>query len=415
MKKVSDNILKKLHIDRSKIRKVNTVKELIKEPPLMVMARVVRDSNLGPQGERNLRIKKGSVLTMPFGTYMTACRTKDRNKVLKPDKKSFAQCFKRYYGHDMTGKNLLIWRSGGFGDLLFLQPIIKHIKKLYPTCQITFASFGRFLGLLSDYPEGLVDKVIPVPFSANHLYNNDRHMIFEGIIERCGDAERFNAYDMMDKVVGLDIDHTLDEYKIELTPNKELLKEVETSLPSKFVVVQMRASSPIRMMSEEKWARVVNRIIESGKKVVVIDRPQYKDFYSRFMKAYNIDSGKFFNLSSVSKTINHAVTIISKSDGVVGIDSAFTHIGAALDKPVLGLYGAFLGKLRLSYYKNAEWVQSKPKCKRAQCFWHHENKFKCESLLAGHAPECMECLDEEEIMEKFNRLMIKKNVEKPNG
>ena len=129
MKTLTDNTMKKLNIDRSKIRKVETVDELIKEPPFMVLARVVRDSNLGPSGSRDLRIKKGTVLAMPLGVYMTAARTKDRNKVLKPNKKPFSQFFKRYKGQDLNGKNLFMWRGGGFGDLLFIQPLIKYIKK----------------------------------------------------------------------------------------------------------------------------------------------------------------------------------------------------------------------------------------------------------------------------------------------
>jgi len=276
------------------------------------------------------------------------------------------------------------------------------------------ASFSRFLGILSDFPIGLIDKVLPVPFDYLHMCKNDWHIAFEGVIERCKEAEYVHAFDLMAKVAGLNIDHTLEEFKTELIPNKEILREIENSLPSNFVVAQLRASSPIRMMSEEKWARIIKRIIENGKKVVVIDRPEYNVFYSNFAKTYDLDSSKFFNLSGLSKTINHATAIISKSDGVIGVDSAFTHMGAALNKPVLGLYGAFLGKLRLGYYENADWVQSKPTCEKAPCFWHHEQKFACKSLLAGQSPECMECLDEDEIMDKFKRLFIKNLEDQSN-
>ncbi|MGD8720017.1 MAG: hypothetical protein PVH29_14495, partial [Candidatus Zixiibacteriota bacterium] len=33
--------------------------------------------------------------------------------------------YNRYAGHDLTGKSLLLVRNGGFGDLLFLTPLIR--------------------------------------------------------------------------------------------------------------------------------------------------------------------------------------------------------------------------------------------------------------------------------------------------
>jgi len=67
-------------------------------------------------------------------------------------------------------------------------------------------------------------------------------------------------------------------------------------------------------------------------------RGKVKKDYNAFIKAYNLDKDKVKNLCGLSESINHATAIISKSDGVVGVDSAYTHMGNALKKPVVGIY-----------------------------------------------------------------------------
>ena len=57
---------------------------------------------------------------------------------------------------------------------------------------------------------------------------------------------------------------------------------------------------------------------------------------------------------------------------VVSTDSASLHIAASLDIPLFGIYGPFLGELRLTTYKNADWINAQKKC--APCFLHQYNR-----------------------------------------
>jgi len=402
------SIKNKMGINPNELRKVNTVKELISKPPFFILAKVVTGCSIGggPNG-RAVKLEKGSVVTMALGAFFTASRSKDRRVLLKPYKRKFADVFKRYYGQNLDGKNILFLRGGGFGDLLFLQPIMKELKRLYPTCTITVACFTRFIDILSSFPEGLIDYVTPVPVNLEVLKFNDYHFIVEGIIERCTAAEKEVCYDLMAQASGLDIDFSSMDQIIELVPDKKLVKELSPILPGNFVVVQARASSPIRMMPDSAWASIIKKIGALGKKVVLLDRPENEKLYTDFIE-HNDLKDIAINLASKCLTINHAIAIASMSDGVVCIDSAFSHIGAALGKPVLGLYGAFKGELRMKYYKNADWVQGEPTCKKGKpCAAHHERKFKCESFKAKGYPDCMANIDEDEVMEKFKKLFIK--------
>lgn len=408
IRQISPSLLKNLGLDMSKLRKVQTIEELIKEPPLMVAAQVKHDIQMNT-GSQPLNLKKGTSLIMPLSTFMNTKRTSDgRRATLKPYRHPFKTLFRRYRGQDLNYKRLLIWRGGGFGDLMFLQPIIKHIKRLYPTCQITTASYPRFIPIYADFPKDLITNVLPVPFSTKFLYDNHYHLTFEGAIERCIEAQNLNVYDLLSKVAGFEIDFTDDYYKLELSPNKKIMEKFKHNLPENFVVIQMRASSPIRMMSDDKWANIIRRIIDLGKKIMFLDRPDLNAYYLHFRDKYNLPKDKVYSRCNECVNINHGIAIMSKSDGIVAIDSAFTHIGVALNKPVVGIYGSFKGWLRMKYYKNADWVDTEDKvCKYQPCFFHHEEKFRCPSITNKKHPACLETINEDLVIEKVKKLIIK--------
>jgi len=409
--KSPQTMLKGLGIDASKLKKVETIDELINDIPLMVTAQVKHNIKMGT-GAQPLDLKKGTTIVMPLSTFMNTKRTSDnRRSVLKPYRHSFKTLFRRYRGQELHGKRLLMWRGGGYGDIMMISPVLKHIKRLYPTCQITTASFPRFVNIYADFPKDLISNVLPVPFSAKFLYDNHYHLTFEGAIERCKEAQNMNAYDLFSKVAGFDIDFTDDYYKPELYPNEKIMEKFKYNLSEDFVVVQMRASSPVRMLSEDKWARIITRINKLGKKVIFLDRPDLHSYYLHFRDRYNLDKDMVISRCQDCVNINHGIAIMSKSDGIVAIDSAFTHIGVALDKPVLGIYGSFKGELRMKYYKNSDWVDADEKvCKYQPCFFHHEEKFKCPSIKNGKCPACLETINEDLVIEKFKKLMLKESI-----
>jgi ADP-heptose:LPS heptosyltransferase len=405
----SPKMLKNLGVDLKEInRNVDTIDKLVELTPLMVVGQVINDFKV-VTGVEPMILKKNTNLVMPLGTYMQLRKTtKDGKKVLKPYRHPFSTIFRRYRGQDLTNKRLLVWRSGGYGDLMFLQPILKHIKRLYPSCQITTASSNRFVGIYADFPQGLISGVLPVPFSVKFLHDNHYHLTFEGAIERCKEARILNVYDLLSKVSGFDIDFTDDYYKLELKPTEKIVEKLKYIMPDNFVVIQMRASSPIRMMSDHKWANIIKRIIDLGKKVVFIDGSDKKQYYTNFIERFQLDNNKVYNMCSLCENINHGIAIIAKSDGVVAIDSAFTHIGVALNKPVIGIYGSFKGWLRMNYYKNSDWVDASTKaCNLQPCFFHQEEKLKCPAYKERKLPYCLETIDEDLVIEKFKKLILK--------
>jgi len=153
--------LRKLGLDINDFKIFDNVHELIKVPPKFVIAKTTSDSILNIDG-RQMRLPNGEAIIMPLNFYLQTRRGKKRVLQLKPHKKNFKDIFKRYRGQSLNNKTLLIIRLGGIGDHLFSQPICKYLKKKYPTCKIIYACKEQYRSTFDAWPDGLVDRTIPM-------------------------------------------------------------------------------------------------------------------------------------------------------------------------------------------------------------------------------------------------------------
>jgi ADP-heptose:LPS heptosyltransferase len=394
-------------INLSDAGQVNKLDDLLNHPPFMVNIQTKTNCNMDIDGTI-VSLSSSNPYIMPIDFYIKASRGENNNKILKPHRKKFVDIFKRYRGQNLDNKQLLIFRTGGLGDLMFSQPIVKYLKEKYPTCKIVYATAPKFTHIFNSWPTGLVDKVTTIPFHMNHMINSDYHLSFEGVIERCEEAKKENCYDLFSRFAGLNIDHRDEKYKIELIPNQVILNELkkEKNIPDNFVVVQMKASSPIRVMPSVHWSNIISELNKNNINVVYLDLPQRTPLYDQFVEHYNLDKSKNFNLCNLSKNINYAINILSISSGIVAIDSSMTHFGPALGIPTLGIYGSFRGDIRMKYYKNSDWVETiNSDCPIMPCYFHSHQISKCPFLTKGLSPNCLEKVDTNLIVEKFLNLL----------
>lgn len=117
--------------------------------------------------------------------------------IFQPYRRNFVDFFKRYEGQDLNGKNLLIFRLGGFGDIMFSQPIAKYLRKKYPDVVITYATLPLYKPLLVSWPEKLIDYMGDIPFEKGLLEKTDYHINFSGVQENCDEGKKLNIYDLL--------------------------------------------------------------------------------------------------------------------------------------------------------------------------------------------------------------------------
>jgi len=410
LKPISPTILRRLGIKPENTRHVDSLEELRKHPPNIIIAESVKTFKFMQNFFKEQFLKKRGKYVMGLGVFQQLYHDKLRNnvKILKPASTQFKNAYRPYIGQDVTDKTLLVFRTGGIGDLLFIQPNLIYLKYKYPTCKIKFACGPQYQPMVRNW--GCVDEVLDLPFPSRHLYESDYHILFEGVIERCKQAETVNAYNLFSTWLGLDLPDNL------LLPRQlpredlvdkcfEILKEWNLQDES-FIVMQLRASSPIRTPRHEFWVKIIDELNKRGHNVILTDNPRQTQNIDSFIDLLKKPE-MTFNFCQHSESIAYTIALTSMCKATIGTDSAISHISASLDKKCFGIFGPFPGYIRLKTYPNASWVDAKKKC--APCYIHSQTK--CPQSSDGYSPCYDELVETDEklndVINKFEELLNK--------
>jgi len=179
--------------------------ELRKSPPNIIVAESTDTLKFVQNYFKTQTLKKREKYVMGLGVYqqLHADPRIASKKFLKPAKIKFKNIYRPYKGQDMDNKTLLVFRTGGIGDLLFIQPNLLYLKEKYPTCKIKFACGPQYQSMVETWD--CVDEVLDLPFEFKQLVQADYHALFEGVIERCKLSENVNAYNLFTEWLGLNL------------------------------------------------------------------------------------------------------------------------------------------------------------------------------------------------------------------
>jgi ADP-heptose:LPS heptosyltransferase len=386
---------------------VNDLEELKQDKPNIVIAEAVKDITFVQNKFKEQKMLKKKKYVMGLGVFQQLQYSSINNsKLLKPTRPLFFKAYKAYRGQPLDDKRLIVFRTGGIGDLLFIQPNLIFLKNKYPTCEILFACGPQYQPMVKEWD--CVDVVLDLPFSFKYLIKSDYHALFEGVIERCKLAEKVNAFNLFSKWMGLDLpdNQLIPKQK----PNVELVKECEKILDEwnikkgEAVVMQLRASSPVRTPKHSWWKEVVDELNDRGYKVLLTDNPAQAESIDEFIKLLKNPS-LTFNFCKYSKSIAYTIALTSLSKATIATDSALNHIAASLDIPCFGMYGPFPGKIRLKTYPKADYINAVKEC--APCFIHgHDPCPQADS--DGYSP-CYNTINIREAINKFEALLERSN------
>jgi ADP-heptose:LPS heptosyltransferase len=402
---VSDAELAMFGISREP-KYVQTLEELREDPPNIVISECVKDISFMQNNFKKQTIYKRNKYVSSLSIYhQLHYNPVNKEKILKPAGMQFKKVYKPYRGEDLTNKTILFWRTGGIGDLLFIKPMIVYIKKKFENCTVLFACGPQYQPMVENWD--CIDKLIDLPFTVSYLWKSDYHALFEGVIERCKEAHTINCYRLFAKWLGLEIPdaelipkQTPKEEKVDYCRN--ILKEWGLDEKS-FIVVQPRASSPIRTPSPEFWKKVVDKIAEKHK-VVISDSPKQNEMMEQFIKTLD-KKDSVYNFCNFSKAIDDTIALTSLSKGVVATDTALNHIAISLGIKAFGIFGPFPSYVRLDTYPKdlCDSIEAKIGC--SPCYLHgHKN---CPNSDQGGHSKCYEQININEFGKKFEELMNK--------
>lgn len=382
---------------------VKNLEELRESPPNIIIANAAKNLTFIQNYFKKQRLRKGQNYVMGLGVFQQLHRdVKTGRKYLKPAKLQFKNLYTPYIGQDLTDKSLLVFRTGGIGDLLFIQPNLNFLKEKYPSCTIKFCCGPQYQSMVETWD--CVDEVLDLPFNLKELQHADYHALFEGVIERCKLAENMNAYNLFSDWLGL----SLPDEKLIPTqkpkPEKvdfciEKLEEWGVQ-PYKFVLTQLRASSPIRTPRPEFWVNIIDELTDRGYDVLITDNPRQAENVDNFINAVK-NKHRVFNFCQFSKSLDYSIAIASLASCVIATDSALGHIAASMEIPCYGIYGPFPGHIRLKTYPKAKWVDAEKHC--APCFIH--GHLPCPQAGADGFSPCYDQIDINHTIDEVEELI----------
>jgi ADP-heptose:LPS heptosyltransferase len=383
---------------------VKDLVELTKRPPNIIIARSLDNMRFVQNYFKTQELKKNTDYIMGLGVYqqLHADFSKTRKKFLKPSKFKFKNLYKPYKGQSLEDKTLLVFRTGGIGDLLFIQPNLLYLKEKYPTCKIKFACGPQYQAMIEAWD--CVDEVLDLPFPLKHLRESDYHALFEGVIERCKLAEKVNAFNLFSEWLGLNLPNELLIPKQEPKQDKiefcyEKLKEWNVE-PGNFILMQLRASSPIRTPNPKFWSKLIDQITDNGYNIILTDSPRQADHIDSFIKQTK-NPDKVFNFCKHSKSLDYSIALTKLCKVTVATDSAMNHIAASVGVHCYGLYGPFPGFVRLTTYPKAKWIDAEKEC--APCYMH--GQYPCPKASGDGFSPCYDNIDVNKVVNDIEDIM----------
>lgn len=315
--------------------------------------------------------------------------------------------YKKYSGEDLTNKSIIVWRTGGAGDLCFITPFLKKLKELFPTCKIVFGCGPQYLDVVSGL--SFIDELVSLPIEEDIIKGCDYNLMFEGIIENNPRASTTNAYDLFGEAFNIELSpkEKIPSLCVCVENNNDFAsfkdKVIKKSIENPIIVgIHLKTSSPMRTVPVNLWERIVYDLLKANDRIVVclLGSPEDRDFGS-MIPIYKDVEGRIIPHYAVTRGFKDLIAAIANMDLIIGGDSAGLHIGAAFGVPVLGIFGAFKSDLRLRYYRPAIGIDSEIKC--SPCFAH--GNMPCGNSDKNGTPYCMMIHESSKIIEEAMLLL----------
>lgn len=269
----------------------------------------------------------------------------------------------RVYDLNTGFAKILFIRAGGFGDLLFLTPVLRALKAINPNIGISVSCFPQYADILTNNSD--ISEILPYPLPTAVLEQFDAIVPLENTVEYERDV---HAVDRFMAEAGLVPASIPDEEKACLYfPTKAELdaaKSAWSRTPGKpRVGIQVHASARCRSYPNEQLAIVIGMLLARDWEVFLFGAPG---------SIQATDTPGVTNLTTRGLSIRHSAAVLTTCDVVLAPDSAITHLAGALSLPTVALYGPFPWRLRTVYHPKTFALTGRGDC--APCFHHPINR-----------------------------------------
>ena len=328
-------------------------------------------------------------------------------------------------------KRILFINFGGLGDEILFLPTILSVKKEFPDSHITLVLEERSKGIQS------LTNVIDETLFANIKGKNKYFQMFQILLKIWRGKYKRGKYDLVissgsNKFIALflaltfikkrygydtgklsqmlltkaivlnknqyavNMYHDLVKYITSKKTELPILNVSKSPIEANSVLIHPGVSKisvekgMIKTVDATVWAKVIELLADSGKKVFLIGGPDDKDCIETITRI--VPCEKFENLYGTTKNLKDLAELISSKEIFVCSDSAPLHIAVSLGVKTYVIFGSTDDKKLIPQSEKVVPIKAKCACSLQPCLWE-KRQTTCESL------DCLKILPEE-IVEK---------------
>lgn len=314
-------------------------------------------------------------------------------------------------------KKILVINFGGIGDEILFLPTLISLKQEFPDAEITLALEPRSKGIkdLTD----IIDELFLIDVKSKHKYKELFKLIFLAqkgnfdLVVSSGGNKFISillfltgikfcyGYDtgvlsriLLTKAVPLNKNqYACDMYHDLITP----ITDIKTNLPQikleniekepNTVLIHPGVSQlsvemgMIKTIPAEKWAEVIDLLVEKGKKVILAGGHDDKDCIETIRKTIkNASNENFVDYYGQTKNLIDLAKLIASSEKFVCSDSAPLHIAVAVKTKTYVVFGPTEDKKLIPNSPNVITIKADDNCTLKPCLWE-KRQITCENLI----------------------------------
>lgn len=292
-------------------------------------------------------------------------------------------------GQGLSGANVLVERTRerGIGDLLFLSGPLNFLNHVSGSnVKIDVMAFAD-RGIVLTHSPLIANKCVKCgPLELDHLRNYNYHWLVNTVTEQTSEGDQLNVYDALYKQLGFDPQDIEPKWKrptVTMVPedyrNLDALykhiwdsRKIDLRRIGYFVVAPF-ANATLRCMNYSRWLEIIQALATRRPVIVVgnssLRLPDTDISAGQFSQAVGNMGGGVFNAID-STTIRVLMALISRSNGLLGMDSAPLYMAQATNVPAISIWGTHAPAARIGYDKLymdlAIWKQEA--CNHTPCF-----------------------------------------------
>lgn len=325
-------------------------------------------------------------------------------------------------------KKILFINFGGLGDEILFLPAIISVKKEFPNSEITLALEPRSKGITSltnvidntlfadikgvcppcggngakrqrgvnKYIQLLIllykiwTKKFDVVISSGSNKFISIFLFMTFIRERVGYNSGKLSQILLTKAVNLNKNQyaarMYHDLAASITDNKTELPEIDVerrSVEANTVLIHPGVSllsvkkGMIKTIPAQKWAEVVEKLADCGKKVILAGGPDDKETIDTIVRTVPAD--KFTNMFGKTKNLRELAELISGAEKFLCSDSAPLHVAVALGVKTYVIFGSTDDKKLIPDNGKVISIKAKCNCPLQPCLWERRQT-TCESL-----------------------------------